>query len=589
MVEARRTIELSGSRCRALREARGLSRDGMARLSHGPEALSVPTIKRAESGHRIYLSSARAIAQLLDIAVSDLTEPDTNTGKESPTCRQASIAVMPFEANDLTHEARVFADGLAEDLISRLSRHWFPVLARSSTFSLKGKTLQSREVGARLGAQYLVEGSVRQDDSMVRVNARLVEADSNRQLWADIADAPREDCFRNQDYFCHRILNQIGHQVLSHEAERARRRSPLDQDAWGLALRGTWHYHRASLEENKQAQECLGRALELDEAQPLARYMLILSHQRDLLNQWSSDPEATRQQMWALSQKFERLFPDNPWMHVASAYSCVARGERPEAMHRLQEALDFDPNLVQAHSLYGQLLSMSSEPEQGLHELELARTLSPRDEGMWTMLLTTALSHFVAGRYQECVDWAERTIRNRPQVPMGYAAAATAHAHLGNESAAKMALRRMGVQQGALRLDGFSAVLRTTDREIVDRFLGGLRMAGLPGSLPIYSEQAKLSEAIVEPLDDCARSTLTESDTEHPKVTPTQPYQGVHHSRPAIAQGACTMPAPTIPGAAPDSGTRVALAISADRTAPGMHRLPSPRNFSAHNAATPAA
>lgn len=481
MNESGRTIQLIGDRYRRAREARGLSREGLARASRGEDRLSVPTIKRAEAGHPIYVSSAGALARLLSVDLLELSGQDNRTRAARPaTTTLASLAILPFEASDASEESRAFADGLVEDLISRLSSEWFPVIARSSSFSLRGQQLSSAEIGQRLGADYLVEGSVRRSQTTIRVNARLSEATSARQVWADTYDASIDDVLKNQDEVCRKVLSQIGRQVLTNEAERARKQPTVKNDAWQLALRGTWHFHRSTPGDNERSRSLLREALLLDDSIALARYTLVLSHQHDLLNQWTQDPAETRREMRRQSVEFERLFPGNPWMHVAAAYDCVAHGEREQAIHRLQEALHLAPNSVPAHSLYGQALAMGSRPEEGLHELELAMTLSPFDSGMWTMLLTTALAHFAAGRYEACVEWASKAIRNRPQVPMNYAALAAAYSLMGDVSKGRASLAQLEQRQGSMSLRGFQSVLGITDVEIATRFLDGLRLAGLP-------------------------------------------------------------------------------------------------------------
>ncbi|HTQ06624.1 MAG TPA: hypothetical protein VMI54_22345 [Polyangiaceae bacterium] len=480
-MEAARATCLDGERCRKLREARGLSRQSLANLSRGPDALSVPTLKRAEAGQAILFSSAESLARLLDVPVTELLASGPANAPGDGGMRQASIAVLPFETTD-DPDARVFADGLVEDLISRLATYWFPVIARSSSFSLRDKTLQSREVGQRLGAEYLVEGTVRRSSTKIRVTARLVGAATGHQLWGDVYDAVHADLFESQDHFCRLIVSQVGHQVLAKESERARQRARVDHDAWQLALRGAWHFHRSTAEDNVKARELMQRALGTDPNITLARYLTVLSHQHDLLNQWAADAAATRREMLTHAREFERIAPDNPWMHVAVAYSCVAHGAGSEAMDHLQEALRLDPNSVPAHSLYGQTLAMTAQPDQGLHELGLARTLSPRDSGLWAMLLTTGLAHFAAGRYEECVTWLNNALTQRPQIPMIYAALASAHAHLGDFPRAQSALVRMRQQDADMRRNRFDAVLGVTDREIAGRFLGGLRLAGMPES-----------------------------------------------------------------------------------------------------------
>lgn len=481
MKSSRGSVVLDGELCRKLRLQKGWSQEALASRGHGDDALSVPTIKRAERGQAIMPSSAAPLARLLGVPLEQLLKRRAGpSGIE--TSSQPSIAVLPFDSNQGDEQARVFADGLVEDMINRLASFWFPVIARSSSFSLRGQALEPQEVGRKLGADYLVEGSVRSGGSRVRVAARLVDAENNRQIWGHSYDAEQQDVLTSQDRLCREIISQISTQVLEVEAGHAMRRQNVDHDAWQLALRGTWHFHRSTPDHNRNARTYLHRAIELDPLLALPRYVLVLSHQHDLLNQWSTDPEVTRREMRLHTKAFERVAPGNPWMHVAAAYSCVAHGERDEAMARLQEALNLDPNSVPAHSLYGQTLAMGSRPDQGLHELELARSLSPRDSSMWAMLMTTALAHFAAGRYADAVLWAGRAITNRPQVPMSYAALAASYAHLGDIPNAQRSLLRMRAQDSMMARDRFNSVLGATDPEIAQRFLDGLRLAGMPES-----------------------------------------------------------------------------------------------------------
>jgi TolB-like protein/Flp pilus assembly protein TadD len=476
-----RTLRLDGEHCAALRRGQGLSREALANLARGADALSLATIKRAESGLPIYPSSAAALANLLDVPLAELLGGG-GSAPAAPDPRgasQAAIAVLPFEAIGGGAPEQAFADGLVEDLISRLGGSWFPVIARGSSFSFRGQSSSAREIGRLVGARYLIEGSVRRDGRRLRITARLVESESGRQLWASTHDAEYREALALQDRLTAELVAALGGQVLAAEELRALCGSGSDLDGYELALRGVWHFHRRTQEDQRAARALLLRALEHDSRLPLAHYFLVLSLQHDLLNQWSPDPGATCEQLRAHAEQFERAAPGNPFMYVAMAYSCIAHGERDEAIARLEQALALDPNSVFAHSLYGQALAMAGRADAGIHELGLALRLSPRDPESWAILATTGLAHFAAGRYEEAVRWAERAVRDRPQIPFCHAALAASLAMAGDLEAARRAFARMRKLKARMSSEALAPLLASTETEIGARYAEGLRRAGL--------------------------------------------------------------------------------------------------------------
>jgi TolB-like protein/Tfp pilus assembly protein PilF len=485
-----RTLRLNGEQCVALRKRKGLSREGLAGTSHGVHVLSVATIKRAEKGCSVYPGSAVALANLLQVPIEQLLRdgglrtslPAAPSSVPEQARTQVAIAVLPFECLGGDPNAQVFADGLVEDLITHLGGSWFPVIARSSSFSFRGEPTASREIGRRLGAGYLVEGSIRRDGALVRLTARLVESETGRQIWAGIYDAAYREAFALQDRLCAELVGAVGGQVLQAEEYRALRIGSGVLDGWELALRGAWHFHRRSAQDNAAARSYFLQALARDPLLPLAHYYLVRSLQHDILNQWSSDAAVTRAAMRRHAQDFERAMPGHPRMHLATAYACIAFGERDEATARLEEALHAEPNSAPAHSLYGQVLAMQGEADPGIRELDIAIRLSPRDPDLWTMLVCKGLAHFAAGRYEQAVSWAEKATRARPQIPFCHGAVAASYAHLGDFSAARRSLDRMRELQSHVSHADLQLLLASTNPEIAERYIAGLKRAGLPAA-----------------------------------------------------------------------------------------------------------
>jgi TolB-like protein len=481
-VHVSRTIALDGERVRAQRLRAGLTREALSAKSFGADALSVATIKRAESGKPLYASSVASLARILDVPLDALVSQPRELTSSGPRARGrgSSIAIMPFSVEQAELKEQIFANGFVEELINRLSSFWFPVIARGSTFSWQAEGAEPANEHQLLGADYLLRGSVRTSGSKFRILAQLYEAESARVLWSASFDVDGSELFGLRDRIVAQVVGEVGNQILASEAEHSSRVDVTKLDAWHVAMRGAWHFHRSSAQDLAEARVFFQRALAEDPGLAFARYLMVLSHQHELLNQWTADPRATVQEMRRLSVEFERSSPGNPWMYVATAYTAIALGERTEARDRLLEALQADGNSVAGHALYGQVLAMGAECDQGLHELELARTLSPRDPGTWAILMTTALAHFAALRYDAAVDWARRAIANRPQVPFTYATLAAALALRGDLDEARATLGKLVERQGRMGRRGITAVIGATEPEIASRFLDGLRLAGMP-------------------------------------------------------------------------------------------------------------
>ncbi|HEX7566666.1 MAG TPA: adenylate/guanylate cyclase domain-containing protein, partial [Bradyrhizobium sp.] len=173
-----------------------------------------------------------------------------------------SIAVLPFTNMSGDPDQEYFADGMVEDIITALSKFKsLFVIARNSSFTYKGKAVDLRQVGRDLGVRYVLEGSVRRSGNRVRVTGQLIEATTDRHLWADKFDGSLDDVFDLQDQITATVVGLIAPQIEEAEIERARKKSTNSLDSYDLYLRGlAQHYKRAWVE----ARELFKKAFELD-------------------------------------------------------------------------------------------------------------------------------------------------------------------------------------------------------------------------------------------------------------------------------------------------------------------------------------
>src|ERR1700731_2278063 len=190
-------------------------------------------------------------------------------GSGSPTTAKfddrRAIAVLPFANFSGDPEQEFFADGITEDIISMLAG-WraFPVIARASTFTYKGKAVDIKKVGEELGVGYVLEGSVRKSGRRVRVTMQLIQADTNHHIIAEKYDRDLTDLFELQDEITHAIAGAIEPELLKFERDRIAERPPRSEDAYELYQRGTFHHYRQNKADNIEAQAYFRRALTID-------------------------------------------------------------------------------------------------------------------------------------------------------------------------------------------------------------------------------------------------------------------------------------------------------------------------------------
>ena len=176
-----------------------------------------------------------------------------------------SIAVLPFNNMSGDPEQEFFADGLAEDLITALSRiHWLFVSARNSSFTFKGTAVSVGEVARVLGVRYVVEGSVRKAGNRIRITAQLIDAEPGNHVWATRYDREIADIFAIQDEISEAFVAAIEPEIGQVERERARRKAPDSLDCWEHYQRGLWHLYKFTAAENAEAKRLLRHAIELD-------------------------------------------------------------------------------------------------------------------------------------------------------------------------------------------------------------------------------------------------------------------------------------------------------------------------------------
>jgi TolB-like protein len=176
-----------------------------------------------------------------------------------------SIAVLPFQNMSGDPEQEYFADGMVEEITTALSRfHWLFVIARTSTFSYKGRAVDVKQVSRELGVRYVLEGSVRKAGNRVRITGQLIDATTGAHLWADRFEGFLENIFELQDQVASGVVGAIDPKLLEAEMARVTRKPPANLDAYDCFLRTSDYVYRWTDESTEAGLALFYKAIELD-------------------------------------------------------------------------------------------------------------------------------------------------------------------------------------------------------------------------------------------------------------------------------------------------------------------------------------
>jgi len=394
-----------------------------------------------------------------------------------------SIAVLPFQNLSGDPEQEYFADGIVEDIITALSRNRaFFVISRNTTFTYKGPAVDVAKVARELGVRYVLEGSVRRAGNRVRITAQLIDAASGRHLWADRYDRELADVFAVQDEIAQTITGELAPGIIAAEMQQARRKDPSQLDAWDRTMRAHWHIRRFTREDLAEARRLLDEAIELDPANAMAFADLSIANHFESVFGWSRDSAQSFARSGEAARRAAAIDDGDAYAHSALAIFDFFSGRHEEARRRLRRALDLDPNSVFARGYLGVSYAFVGDYEAALTHIDESIRLSPRDPLLIIWHLCKGWAALLSERYREAVEFTTSAVEANAEFPDNYAVLAAAHGHLGNAAPARAALdellRRMpGLSASDERLNRPSG--SAAQRE---RFLEGLRKAGLPAA-----------------------------------------------------------------------------------------------------------
>lgn len=471
---ARRAIGDSGEQQGFIRT---VSRRGLrfvADVREEPEPFAPP--RRAAVPSTQHTEEPRGHGTSSRLAVSASQHAYQSRGK--PT-----VAVLPFDNMSGDPEQDYFSDGISEDIITLLSKHRaLLVIARNSAFAFKGSGSDVRDIGEKLGADYVVEGGVRKLGQQLRVTAHLIETEGGRLLWAEQYDTGLEHMLQVQDQITTTIAARIEPGIGTAERLRAERLPPHSLQAWDLFRLGTKHFYLSTSEGNREAQRLFRRAIALDPN--LAQAHGLLSHAIVLRMLYfdAAPQDELLDEALTVARKGVALDDQDALIRFTYGRALLARKAYREALAELEEALKLNPALPVVYCGLADSLAYEGRFQEAMPFFEKAVSLSPHDPLRWTFYSYGALARLFAREFEEAQKWAWNATRipNCHYWPFAHRVAALGH------------LQRKEDLSGAItellqRKPEFTAsfarerLFYVRNPAHLDVYVDGLRLAGISG------------------------------------------------------------------------------------------------------------
>jgi TolB-like protein/Flp pilus assembly protein TadD len=345
---------------------------------------------------------------------NDASKPRDTSDALAATDR-SSIAVLPLSNVSGDKEQEYLADGLTEDIITALTRfRWFRVIGRNSSFVYKGRSVDSKQVAADLGVQYVLEGSVRRSREHARISIQLVDAASARQIWAERYEMELAEIFAIQDAIAERVAGAIEPELLRTESLPTGPRHNGNVSAWDLVRKGTWHFHYVGRETHFRARELFRQACELDPELAEAHIWLARISAGLVAYGWSESAENDIREGLDAALKAVQLDEKNPYSHYALAISSAYANAPEQAVLAAEKAIEVSPSFALGHLVLGMAQLFRGSASKAVAPLERGLSLSPYDPQNFAWYNLLALAHLFSGALELALAAAIKAQKVRP-------------------------------------------------------------------------------------------------------------------------------------------------------------------------------
>jgi len=393
--------------------------------------------------------------------------------------KEPSIAVLPFTNMSGDQEQEYFSDGITEDIITALSKiNNLLVIARNSTFTYKGKSVDVRQISRDQGVRYVLEGSVRKAGNLVRITAQLIDGTTGHHIWAERYDRELKDIFAVQDEIMREIVVAVDVELSEGEQARFWSSGTTNLEAWECVRMGT----TGALEGNTQVKKLFEKALELDPSYAIAWVMLgwIYQGYSDVAS-IANDPNGPDSALASMLDCAQKALAADPC--CADAYGLMAMyhlelKEFDQALEMSEKAISLAPNNAENISIASLIMNKTGNPERGLGLIKKAMRASPVYRPGF--LRSLGLSYYLLGDLESAISAFQESIKRDSEYLPAHTSLAIIFGELGRLKEAEDAVREIFRLIPNFSIKAYTEGLSFSNPEIITRMEEGLRKVGLP-------------------------------------------------------------------------------------------------------------
>ena len=392
-----------------------------------------------------------------------------------------SIAVLPFNNMSGDPEQEYFSDGITEDIITDLSKiGGLLVIARNSSFTYKGKSVDVRTVGRDLGVRSVLEGSIRKAGNRVRITAQLIDAATGGHLWAERYDRDLTDIFEVQDEVTRRIVEALKVTLTPKEKAQLAETTLRNPEAHDLVMKGREIMLTSGMTREKfhQVIDLFQRGLALDPGHAQALAGLALAHMFDYNNSFTGDPAAAVRRADEYATRATKADPNEPlgWFALSLAAGFLKDDQRSQAA--MEAALAVNPNFAPALNSRGAFKVYAGEAASGIPDIERAMRLDPGFAQQYLHFL--GLGHLMLRNFETAATMFRERILLHPETDVSRTMLAVALSYLGEPDEAKRVWAELMHVNPRYDFEQHIARLPFRRAEDVELLRAGLAKAGLP-------------------------------------------------------------------------------------------------------------
>jgi len=403
-------------------------------------------------------------------------DPENNLSFDLP--KGPSIAVLPFDNMSGDPSQEFLCDGLTENIISSLSlSSQLLVIARNSTFAYKGKSIDVREIGRELGADYVLEGSIQKTGNRIRVTVQLIDAKSGNHLHSERYDQEIDNIFTVQDDITMKVMTALSVKLGQGEQLRSQAEGISKLDISLKVLEARDYLFRMNKEGNSLAREKAQEVIEIDPNVSSAYLILGFTHLMDL---WFG---ASQNQLFSFAKATEaaritlNLNDRNPNGHILAGNIFIIKREHEKAIAEMRRAIVLNPNSADAYNFLGYFFCLSGRPAKGIKFMKKALVLNPLPPTWYFHQLGHAYSSL--GEYDEAIEAHKKSISIEPNNIFAHIGLTAAYSFAGLEKEAYQAGLEVLRIDPEFSIKEFAKTDPTKNTDVLKRSIEALRKAGL--------------------------------------------------------------------------------------------------------------